>query len=168
MRPLTIRRGFALDKNGSMDFSAIESVFREEISEKQDTSVLEDCFLSTDGQKAWARFNIEWSAVTHINILNVPKGNSEFFCFVRCHYKLKQAENGIGQRHIQSTKIAKGLPSVKYSLLQHSKIENQKVDLATALICNTSSKGMPRHEHRRWALMQRWCVDVSRVYVIRL
>ena len=79
VRPLNIRRGFALDKNGSMEFSVIESVFQEKISKKQETLVLEDCFLSTDGQKAWARFDIEWSVVTHINILNVPKGNSEFF-----------------------------------------------------------------------------------------
>ena len=40
--------------------------------------------------------------------------------------KLKQAGNGISRRHIQSTKIAKGLPSVKYSHLQYSKIKNQK------------------------------------------
>ena len=36
----------------------------------------------------------------------------------------KQAGTGPGRRHIQGSKIAKRLPSVKYSLLQYSKIEN--------------------------------------------
>ena len=37
---------------------------------------------------------------------------------------IKQAGTGSSQRHIQDSKIAKRLPSVKYSLLQYSKIEN--------------------------------------------
>ena len=36
----------------------------------------------------------------------------------------KQAGTGPSRRHIQGSKIAKRLPSVKYSLLQYSKIEN--------------------------------------------
>ena len=42
------------------------------------------------------------------------------FCF---HY-LKQAGTGPSRRHIQGSKIAKRLPSVKHSLLQYSKIKN--------------------------------------------
>ena len=38
--------------------------------------------------------------------------------------KSKQAGTGPSRRHIQGSKIAKRLPSVKYSLLQYSKIEN--------------------------------------------
>ena len=38
--------------------------------------------------------------------------------------RLKQAGTGPSRRHIQGSKIAKRLPSVKYSLLQYSKIEN--------------------------------------------
>ena len=37
---------------------------------------------------------------------------------------LKQAGTAPSRRHIQGSKIAKRLPSVKYSLLQYSKIEN--------------------------------------------
>ena len=37
---------------------------------------------------------------------------------------MKQAGTGPSRRHIQGSKIAKRLPSVKYSLLQYSKIEN--------------------------------------------
>ena len=40
------------------------------------------------------------------------------------YYVLRQAGTGPSRRHIQSSKIAKRLPSVKYSLLQYSKIEN--------------------------------------------
>ena len=40
------------------------------------------------------------------------------------HNSFKQARTGPSRRHIQGSKIAKRLPSVKYSLLQHSKIEN--------------------------------------------
>ena len=36
----------------------------------------------------------------------------------------KQAGTGPSRRHIQGSKIAKRLPSVKYSLLQYSKIKN--------------------------------------------
>ena len=36
----------------------------------------------------------------------------------------QQAGTGPNRRHIQGSKIAKRLPSVKYSLLQYSKIEN--------------------------------------------
>ena len=36
----------------------------------------------------------------------------------------KQAETGPSRRHIQHSKIAKRLPSVKYSQLQYSKIKN--------------------------------------------
>ena len=36
----------------------------------------------------------------------------------------EQAGTGPSRRHIQGSKIAKRLPSVKYSLLQYSKIEN--------------------------------------------
>ena len=36
----------------------------------------------------------------------------------------KQAGTGPSRRHIQGSKIAKKLPSVKYSLLQYLKIEN--------------------------------------------
>ena len=36
----------------------------------------------------------------------------------------QQAGTGPSRRHIQGSKIAKRLPSVKYSLLQYSKIEN--------------------------------------------
>ena len=39
-------------------------------------------------------------------------------------YSEEQAGTGPGRRHIQGSKIAKRLPSVKYSLLQYSKIEN--------------------------------------------
>ena len=39
-------------------------------------------------------------------------------------YDTKQAGTGPSRRHIQGSKIAKRLPSVKYSLLQYSKIEN--------------------------------------------
>ena len=44
--------------------------------------------------------------------------------------KLEQAGTGPSRRHIQGSKIAKRLPSVKYSLLQYSKIENfsKKID----------------------------------------
>ena len=38
--------------------------------------------------------------------------------------KNEQAGTSPSRRHIQGTKIAKRLPSVKYSLLQYSKIEN--------------------------------------------
>ena len=40
------------------------------------------------------------------------------------HYQseAKQAGTGPSRRHIQGSKIAKRLPSVKYSLLQYSKI----------------------------------------------
>ena len=38
--------------------------------------------------------------------------------------KRKQSGTGPSRRHIQGTKIAKRLPSVKCSLLQYSKIEN--------------------------------------------
>ena len=37
---------------------------------------------------------------------------------------MKQAGTGPSRRHIQGSKIAKRLPSVKYSLLQYWKIEN--------------------------------------------
>ena len=37
---------------------------------------------------------------------------------------LKQAGTGPSRRHIQGSKIAKRLPSVKYSLLQYSKTKN--------------------------------------------
>ena len=37
---------------------------------------------------------------------------------------LQQAGTGPSRRHIQGSKIAKRLPSVKYSLLQFSKIKN--------------------------------------------
>ena len=37
---------------------------------------------------------------------------------------IKQAGTGPSRRHIQGPKIAKRLPSVKYSLIQYSKIEN--------------------------------------------
>ena len=32
---------------------------------------------------------------------------------------------------------------------------------------HTSSKGMPRHAHGRWALIEGWGVDVSHVYDVR-
>ena len=38
--------------------------------------------------------------------------------------KMKQAGTGPSRRHIQGSKIAKRFPSVKYSFLQCSKIEN--------------------------------------------
>ena len=38
--------------------------------------------------------------------------------------RYQQAGTGPNRRHIQGSKIAKRLPSVKYSLLQYSKIEN--------------------------------------------
>ena len=45
--------------------------------------------------------------------------------YIRKRYFLrKQDGTGPSQRHIQGSKIAKRLPSVKYSLLQYSKIEN--------------------------------------------
>ena len=43
--------------------------------------------------------------------------------FSRRLYLEKQAGTGPSRRHIQGSKIAKTLPSVKYSLLQYSKIE---------------------------------------------
>ena len=43
----------------------------------------------------------------------------------------KQAGTGPSRRHIQGSKIAKRLPSVKYSLLQYSKIENFSKNLHT-------------------------------------
>ena len=43
----------------------------------------------------------------------------------------KQAGTGPSQRHIRGSKIAKRLPSVKYSLLQYSKIENFSKKLHT-------------------------------------
>ena len=39
------------------------------------------------------------------------------------HHTIKQAGTEPSRRHIQGSKIAKRLPSVKYSLLQYSKIE---------------------------------------------
>ena len=39
-------------------------------------------------------------------------------------FRGEQAGTGPSRRHIQGSKIAKRLPSVKYSLLQYSKIEN--------------------------------------------
>ena len=52
-------------------------------------------------------------------MINNQLGNGNFSvgCF-------KQAGTGPSRRHIQGSKIAKRLPSVKYSLLQYSKIEN--------------------------------------------
>ena len=44
--------------------------------------------------------------------------------FSVCEHIMKQAGTGPSRRHIQGSKIAKRLPSVKYSLLQYSKIEN--------------------------------------------
>ena len=44
---------------------------------------------------------------------------------------IKQAGTGPSRRHIQGSKIAKKLPSVKYSLLQYSKIENFSKKLHT-------------------------------------
>ena len=41
------------------------------------------------------------------------------------HRKHKQAGTDPSRRHIQGSKIAKRLPSVKYSLLQYSKIEKK-------------------------------------------
>ena len=41
----------------------------------------------------------------------------------KSHTVLKQAGTGPSRRHIQGSKIAKRLPSVKYSLLQYSKID---------------------------------------------
>ena len=38
--------------------------------------------------------------------------------------RYEQAGTGPSRRHIQGSKIAKRLPSVKYSLLQYSKIKN--------------------------------------------
>ena len=38
--------------------------------------------------------------------------------------QIQQAPTGPSRRHIQGSKIAKRLPSVKYSLLQYSKIKN--------------------------------------------
>ena len=40
------------------------------------------------------------------------------------NYEFEQAGTGPSWRHIQGSKIAKRLPSVKYYLLQYSKIEN--------------------------------------------
>ena len=40
-----------------------------------------------------------------------------------CQENIKQAGTGPSRRHIQGSKIAKRLSSVKYSLLQYSKIE---------------------------------------------
>ena len=40
------------------------------------------------------------------------------------NYEGEQAGTGPSRRHIQGSKIAKRLPSVKYSLLQYSKIQN--------------------------------------------
>ena len=50
-------------------------------------------------------------------MINNQLGNFSVGCF-------KQAGTGPSRRHIQGSKIAKRLPSVKYSLLQYSKIEN--------------------------------------------
>ena len=52
-------------------------------------------------------------------MINNQLGNGNFSvgCF-------KQAGTGPSRRHIQGSKITKRLPSVKYSLLQYSKIEN--------------------------------------------
>ena len=46
-------------------------------------------------------------------------------------YYFKQAGTGPSRRHIQGSKIAKRLPSVKYLLLQYSKIENFSKKLHT-------------------------------------
>ena len=40
------------------------------------------------------------------------------------HNETEKAGTGPSRRHIQGSKIAKRLPSVKYSLLEYSKIEN--------------------------------------------
>ena len=60
----------------------------------------------------------------------------------------KQAGTGPSRRHIQGSKIAKRLPSVKYSLLQYSKIENfsKKMDrVARAKVsqCRKTERGDP-------------------------
>ena len=55
-----------------------------------------------------------------MGLLNSPTKLNIYQSFV----KVKQAGTGPSRRHIQGSKIAKRLPSVKYSLLQYSKIEN--------------------------------------------
>ena len=52
------------------------------------------------------------------------KGYNGIMSLTNCTHVLKQAGTGPSRRHIQGSKIAKRHLSVKYSLLQYSKIEN--------------------------------------------
>ena len=56
----------------------------------------------------------------HIESMHGPS-NLDFLFFLRI---IEQAGTGPSRRHSQGSKIAKRLPSVKYSFLQYSKIEN--------------------------------------------
>ena len=61
----------------------------------------------------------------------------------------KQAGTGPSRRHIQGSKIAKRLPSVKYSLLQYSKIENfSRKKFSNFFFRNYILKKMDRVAHR--------------------
>ena len=57
------------------------------------------------------------------------------------NWKNKQAGTGPSRRHIQGSKIAKRLPSVKYSLLQYSKIETFSKKLHTKKMDRVARRG---------------------------
>ena len=69
---LPLRRGFSYGPGGELTSTLVENVI-----DLDPPISIEDCYVSPEGKQSWARFDIPWSAVTHVNILNVPTGNSE-------------------------------------------------------------------------------------------
>ena len=69
---LPLRRGFSYGPGGELTSTLVEKVIDQDPPES-----IEDCYVSPEGKQSWARFDIPWSAVTHVNILNVPTGKSE-------------------------------------------------------------------------------------------
>ena len=71
VRSLGVRRGFAVGKKNKLDHKLVMKTI-----DGFTPSSLDDCFTSRKGKKAWARYDIPWSVVTHVNILNAPAGSS--------------------------------------------------------------------------------------------
>ena len=64
---LNIRRGFSIGPQGDIDWLAIQKLL-----DNKESDSSRECFQSIEGQKSWARFDIPWSLVTHVDIQNVP------------------------------------------------------------------------------------------------
>ena len=85
VQSLPIRRGFSYGKRNEVTSSLVEKVIDLETPQS-----IDDCYVSPRGKKPWARFDIPWSLITHVDILNVPAGNGWFEFLIQSELKRSQ------------------------------------------------------------------------------